>query len=122
VSIAVFLSATLRKYCNALRRREPLLIPFDSGHVAFRVGVPTVLLLLDWQYVCHCLYVLAMLTTTSLGFNDRIYLKYETMPDRAVLPLTFLIGSSLICNLLSLYYKALCMFLFPTSKPNYVAD
>jgi hypothetical protein len=26
--------------------------------------------------------------TVSLGFNDRIYLKYETMLDRAVLPPT----------------------------------
>jgi hypothetical protein len=45
--------------------------------------------------------------TMSLGFNDRIYLKYETMPDRTVLPLrlTFLVGSLLICNLLSLHYN-----------------
>ena len=45
--------------------------------------------------------------TMSLGFSDRIYLKYETTPDRAILPvaLTFLIDSLLMCNLLSLHYK-----------------
>jgi len=30
--------------------------------------------------------------TMSLDSNDRIYLNYETMADRAVLPLTFLVG------------------------------
>lgn len=48
----------------------------------------------------------------SLGFKDPIYLKYETLPDRAVLSLTFLIGSLLMYNLLSLRYKVYCMFSF----------
>jgi hypothetical protein len=59
--------------------------------------------------LCFCM--LAMLTT-SLGFKDRIYLMYGTMPDRAALPLIFLIGSLLMCNLLSLQYIAYCMFTF----------
>jgi hypothetical protein len=115
VSIGIILSSALREYCDALRC-ETLLIPFDSGYVAFRVGEPTVLLLLDWRCVTHYFPVLAMLTM-SLGFDDRIYLKYETIPDRAVLPLTFLVGSLLMCNLLLLHYKVYCMFSFLSSKP-----
>jgi hypothetical protein len=100
-----------------------LSILFDSGYVAFRVGGPTVLLILDWRYVGRCLCVLAMLTM-PLGFDDRIYLKYETMPDRAVLPLTSLIGSLLTCNLLLSHYKVYCMSSFLSSKPKvlYLTD
>lgn len=70
-----------------------LLIPFDSGYDASRVGGPTVLLILDWRYVNDCFCILAFkLLTMSLGFKDRIYMRYETMPDRAFLPLTFLVS------------------------------
>jgi hypothetical protein len=86
-------------------------LSFDSGYVTFRVGGPTVLLILDWRYASNCFCVLAKLTM-SLGFKDRIYLKYETMPNRAVLPLTFLIGSLLTYSLLSLRYKVYCTFSF----------
>ncbi len=46
VSIAILLSAALRKYCNALKYGV-LLIPSHSGYVACRVSGPTVLLILD---------------------------------------------------------------------------
>jgi len=60
--------------------------------------------------------------TMSLGFNDRIYLKYETMPDRAVLPLTFLVGSLSMCNLVSLHYKVYCILVPVFPSRNFVAD
>ena len=60
--------------------------------------------------------------TMSLGYNDRFYLKYETMPDCAILPLTssFLIDFLLMCNLLSLHYKVYCMFSFQAQS--FLAD
>ena len=112
VSIAIFLSSALREYCDALRC-ETVLIPSDSGYAAFRASEPTVLYILDWRYVSHLFCLLVMLTM-SLGYNDRMYLKYKTTPDRAVLPLTscFLVDFLLMRNMLSLHYKVYCMFSF----------
>ena len=116
MSIGIMLSTALRKHVPCAQTVIRSFIPFDSGYVAFRVGGPAVLLILDWRCVNFCFCVLAMLTT-SLGFNDRIYMKYETKPDRAVFLLTFLIGFLLMCNLLSSHFKVYCMFSSLSSKP-----